>query len=162
MNVFSRTFLPAAAESGLTDATINRHLPILRQCVSGDDAVTLLARCSRPGNHRRLDFLLLLTYRRLVITSQSWPLGRLRLHLNSDLRHLHNITWTPDPDTSIVELTATAVDGVRERFQIRTPHPKQVWQLDTVFGQVFRPRATTLAVASAHRRPLAAALPAVA
>ena len=46
-------------------------------------------------------------------------LHRLRLHLNANLRHLSNVTWNPDLRQSAVEVAATAVDGVRERFRLR-------------------------------------------
>ena len=75
-------------------------------------------------------------------------LHRLRLHLNSEIGHLGNVTWNPDPRLSAVELAATAVDGVRERFWIRVGHAKQVWHLDALLSHVFKPRA---------QRPLVAA-----
>ena len=37
-------------------------------------------------------------------------------------------------------MAATAIDGIRERFLIRTSHPKQVWQLDALLNQAFRTR----------------------
>ncbi|GAA2518011.1 hypothetical protein [Pilimelia columellifera] len=150
MNVFSRTFLPAAVESGLARSTVSRHLPILRQCVAGDDAVTLLARCVRPDRRLGGEFLLLLTHRRLVVVRETWPLRRLRLHLNSDLRHLRHVSWTTDPHYSQVELAATAIDGVRERFCIRGTRAKHVWRLDTLFTEAFRPRSATDATQASH------------
>jgi hypothetical protein len=87
------------------------------------------------------EYLLLLTYRRLIVTQRSRLLQRLRLHLNTDLRHLSNVTWTPDPCLSAVELAATAIDGIRERFLIRAGHDKQVWQVDALLNHVFRSRA---------------------
>jgi hypothetical protein len=142
MDEFVRTLLPAAAKTGLTGPTVSRHLPILRNCVQAADVTVLVARCTRPersaDNH-----LLLLTTRRLVVTRQSRVLQRLRLHLNTELRHLSNVTWTPDPRACVLELAVTAVDGVRERFLIRVERPSQVWQLDALFNQVFRLRAAT-------------------
>ena len=38
MDVFSRTFLPAAAEAGVAIPTVSRHMPIFRRCVEADDA----------------------------------------------------------------------------------------------------------------------------
>jgi hypothetical protein len=140
MDVFSRTFLPAASEAGLAIPTVSRHLPVLRQCIATDDATVLVARCLRPGRPLRGEFLLALTCRRLVVTQQTRLLRRLRLHLNTELRHLHNVSWSPDPDASAVELAATAIDGVRERFWIRTGHPRQVWHIDALLGHAFRPR----------------------
>jgi hypothetical protein len=141
MDVFSRTFLPAASEAGVAIPTVSRHLPVFRRCVSPDDATALVARCLRPDRPMRGEFLLLLTYHRLVVTQESRLLHRLRLHLNTDLRHLNNVSWNPDPRLSAIELVATAIDGVRERFLIRTGHPKQVWHLDALLSHVFRPRA---------------------
>jgi hypothetical protein len=140
MDVFSRTFLPAAAEAGVAIPTVSRHLPIFRRCVEPDDATVLVTRCVRPTSPMHGEFLLLLTYRRMVVTQETRVLHRLRLHLNTELRHLSNVTWNPDPRTAAVELAATAVDGVRERFQIKVGHPKQVWHLDALLTHVFRPR----------------------
>lgn len=151
MNVFSRTFLPAARDAGLAVSTISRHLPVLRQCVNPSDAVALVTRCFRPERPQRDDFLLLLTRRRLVVTRQSWPLGRLHLHLNTELRHLRDVNWTADPRTCVVALAATAVDGVRERFASRVPHPHDLWRVDDLFTRLFRGDD-----AAAARRPLLA------
>jgi hypothetical protein len=141
MDVFSRTFLPAAAEAGVAVPTVSRHMPIFRRCVAADDAAALVARCARADRPAQGEYLMLLTYRRLVVTHESRMLHRLRLHLNTELGHLGNVTWNPDPRLSAVELAATAVDGVRERFWIRVGHPKQVWHLDALLSHVFRPRA---------------------
>ena len=48
MDVFSRTFLPAAAEAGVAIPTVSRHMPIFRRCVESDDATVLVTRCLRP------------------------------------------------------------------------------------------------------------------
>jgi hypothetical protein len=140
MDTFSRTFLPAAAEAGVALPTVSRHLPIFRRCVESDDATVLVTRCVRPTSPLEGEFLLLLTYRRLVVTQETRLLHRLRLHLNTELRHLSNVNWNPDPRLSAVEFVATAVDGVRERFSINVGHPKQVWHLDALLSHVFRPR----------------------
>jgi len=141
MDVFSRTFLPAAAEAGVAIPTLSRHMPVFRRCVAADDTTALVARCTRADRPTQGEYMLLLTYRRLVVTQESRMLHRLRLHLNTELGHLGNVTWNPDPRLSAVELAATAVDGVRERFWIRVGHPKQVWHLDALLSHVFRPRA---------------------
>ncbi|MFC6019268.1 hypothetical protein ACFP2T_24050 [Plantactinospora solaniradicis] len=146
MDVFFRTFLPAAAETGVASPTVSRHLPILRNCVDAGDPTILVTRCIRPEQSAHHSYLLLLTTRRLVVTEQSRVLHRLRLHLNTDLRHLGNVTWTPDPRELLVELAATAVDGVRERFLIRADRPSQVWELDALFSHVFRPKMTARAI----------------
>lgn len=154
MDVFSRTFLPAAAEAGVAISTVSRHMPVFRRCVEADDATVLVTRCLRPDRPMQGEFLLLLTYRRLVVTQETRVLHRLRLHLNTELRHLSNVTWNPDPRVAAVELAATAVDGIRERFWIKTTHPKQVWHLDALLGHAFRPR---VAADRAQKAPRAAA-----
>jgi hypothetical protein len=148
VDVFSRTFLPAAAEAGVAMPTVSRHMSIFRRCVAADDATALVARCLRPERPLQGEYMLLLTYKRLVVTHESRVLHRLRLHLNSEIDHLGNVTWNPDPRLSAVELAATAIDGVRERFWIRVGHSKQVWHLDALLSHVFKPRA---------QRPLVAA-----
>ncbi|GAA3746354.1 hypothetical protein ACIBP4_00245 [Micromonospora maritima] len=143
MDVFSRTFLPAAAETGLATQTVTRHMPVFRRCVGSGDATILVTRCSRPDHPVGGEYLMLLTHRRLVVTRQTRVLHRLRLHLNTELRELSNVTWSPDPRAHSLELAATAIDGVRERFLIRTHHPKQVWQLDALLNHAFRTRLRT-------------------
>jgi hypothetical protein len=140
MDVFSRTFLPAVAEAGVAIPTVSRHMSVFRRCIEPDDATVIVARCLRPDRPTRGEFLLLLTHRRLVVTQETRLMRRLRLHLNTELRHLSNVTWSPDPRMCAVELAATAVDGIRERFWIRVGHPKQVWHLDALLSHVFKPR----------------------
>ncbi|MFC8845737.1 MULTISPECIES: hypothetical protein [unclassified Micromonospora] len=142
MDVFSRTFLPAAAETGLAVQAVSRHVPVFRRCVGAGDATVLVARCGRPDRVAG-EYLLLLTHRRLVITRQSRVLHRLRLHLNAELCELSDVTWSADPRRPAVELAATAIDGVRERFVIRVQHPRQVWQLDALLHHAFRARLRT-------------------
>ncbi|WP_116067778.1 hypothetical protein [Asanoa ferruginea] len=149
MDVFSRTFLPAAAEAGVAIPTVSRHMPVFRRCVAADDTAALVARCTRADRPAQGEYLLLLTYRRLVVTHESRMLHRLRLHLNTELGHLGNVTWNPDPRLSAVELAATAVDGVRERFWIRVGHAKQVWHLDALLSHVFRPRTVRVGAGTA-------------
>ncbi|RKN46212.1 hypothetical protein [Micromonospora endolithica] len=161
MDVFSRTFLPAATEAGLAVQTATRHMPVFRRCVGSGDATILVSRCSRPDRPAAGEYLLLLTHRCLVVTQQTRVLHRLRLHLNTELRELSNVTWSPDPRLQAVELAATAIDGIRERFLIRTRHPKQVWQLDALLNHAFRTRlraprerlVASIAAASAAPRP---------
>jgi hypothetical protein len=140
VDVFSSTFLPAAAEAGVGVPTANRHLRVFRNCVAADDAAALVARCLRLDRQAQGEFMLLLTHHRLVVTQETRMLHRMRLHLNTELGHLSNVTWSLDPRISAVELAATAIDGVRERFWIRVGHPKQAWHLDALLSQVFRPR----------------------
>jgi hypothetical protein len=142
MDVFSRTFLPAAAEAGVAIPTVSRHMPIFRRCVEPDDATVLVSRCFRPDAPMAGEFMLLLTYRRLVVTQETKVFHRLRLHLNANLRHLSNVTWSSDLAHSAMEVAATAVDGVRERFRLRLGEPEAVWHFDSLLQHVFRtPRA---------------------
>jgi len=142
MDVFSRTFLPAAAEAGVAIPTVSRHMPVLRRCVEPDDTTVLVSRCYRPDTPLAGEFLLLLTYRRLVITQETRVLHRLRLHLNANLRHLSDVTWSPDVRATAIDIAATAVDGVRERFRMRLAEPDQVWHVDALLRHVFRERRT--------------------
>ena len=144
MDVFSRTFLPAAAEAGVAIPTVSRHMPIFRRCVEPDDATVLVTRCVIPEHPLAGDFLLLLTYRRLVITRETKVLHRLYLHLNANLRHLSNVSWNADLRQSAVEMAATAVDGVRERFTMRLGEPEQVWHFDALLKHVFHEQKRSL------------------
>jgi hypothetical protein len=158
MDVFSRTFLPAAAEAGVAIPTVSRHMPIFRRCVEPDDSTVLVTRCVHRDRPRSGDFLMVLTYRRLVITNETRVLHRLRLHLNANLRHLSNVSWSPDLRAASVDLAATAVDGVRERFRIKLLEPEQVWQVDSLLKHVFRERPARPAKATtAVRRATPAA-----
>jgi hypothetical protein len=143
MDVFSRTFLPAAADAGVPAPIVGRHLPVLRRCVESDDPTVLVARCVNPSASG--EFLLLLTYRRLVVTRETRILRRLRLHLNTNLRHLSDVTWGPDGSQTALEVAATAMDGVRERFRLRVDEPDRVWHFDALFKHVFHERRLSLA-----------------
>lgn len=154
MDVFSRTFLPAAAAAGVAIPTVSRHMPIFRRCVAPDDPTVLVTRCVRPTRSMRGEFLLLLTRQRMVVTHESPLMHRIHLHLNTELRHVNNVTWNPDPRMAGVELAATVVDGVRERFWIKVGHPKQVWHLDALLSRVFRPRSERAPAAAGRSGPL--------
>jgi hypothetical protein len=147
MDVFSRTFLPAAAEAGVPIPTVSRHLPILRRCVDTDDATVLVAR-ARPATQLSGDFLLLLTNRRLVVTRETRVLHRLQLHLNTNLRHLSHVTWTTDPRDAGIEMCATAVDGVRERFQLRVAGNDHAKHVDTLLRHIFSERRRNVSLAA--------------
>lgn len=137
MDVFLRTFLPAAAGAGVAAPTVNRHLPFLRNCVAASDAALLVTRCDRVGVPVGGDHLFLLTRRRLVVTQQTRLLRRLRLHLNAELRHLSSVTWSPDPRHSTIEVAVTAIDGVRERFLLRAAEQWRVRELDALLSYAF-------------------------
>jgi hypothetical protein len=141
MDVFSRSFFPTAAESELTAAVAGRHLKVLRQCVDGDDSAVLVTRCTRQSRPLAGEYLLLLTTRRLVITHESRVLRRMSLHLNANLRHLSNVTWTADLPSASVEVAATAMDGVRERFTMNAHNNDGIRHVERLFTKVFRERA---------------------
>ena len=148
MDVFSSTF-HRAADAGSALPAANRHLPIFRSCVDQDDAAVIAARCSRPGTSMGGDYFLLLTERRLVVTRESRFLHRRRLHLNACLRHLSNVSWRLDLAKPGIEIAATAVDGVRERFRLRLPDAEAVWAAEELLRQVFHgPRRETAAAAA--------------
>ena len=118
-------------------SVMSRHLPIFRRCVAADDATVLVTRCTRPDAPVPGNYLILLTRRRLVVTQQSRLLQRLSLHLNTELRHLNNVTWAPDPRLPALEFAATAVDGIRERYLIRAGRRQPVTQLDALVNHAF-------------------------
>jgi hypothetical protein len=154
MDVFSRTFLPAAAEAGVAIPTVSRHMPIIRRCIEPDDATVLVARCLRPEAPLAGEFLLLLTHRRLVVTQETRVLHRLRLHLNANLRHLTNVNWNADLAHSALEVAATAVDGVRERFRMRLADSDAVWHVDGILRNLFHhPRGATPTPQPLRRTP---------
>src|SRR5262245_30898586 len=124
-------------------ATVTRHMQVLRRCVEPDDCAVLATRCTRPDRPLGHEYLFVLTYRRLVVTQETRVLRQLRLHLNTELRHLGNVVWHPDQRLSAVEFAATAIDGVRERFLIKVANPKQVWHLDALLTHVFKPRTAS-------------------
>jgi hypothetical protein len=155
MDVFTRTFLPAAAEAGVAIPAVSRQMPIFRRCVEPDDTTVLVSRCSRPDAPLSGEFTMVLTRRRLVVIQETRVFHRLRLHLNAHLRHLSNVSWNADVARSALEITATAVDGVRERFQLRPASPEAVVHFDSLLRHVFRtPRAS----AAQPAMPRAAAL----
>ncbi|MDR6324479.1 hypothetical protein J3R03_008675 [Actinoplanes couchii] len=131
MDVFSRTFHRAAESTGSAPA-VNRHLPIFRSCVDPDDPAVLVARCVRPGAPLSGDWFLLLTRRRMVVTQDTRPLHRLRLHLNANLRKLSDVTWGLDLSRPGLELSVTAMDGVRERFRMRLGDSATVWRVEAL------------------------------
>ena len=83
------------------------------------------------------EYLLLLTTRRLVITHESVILRRMSLHLNANLWHLSNVTWTADQDRAGFVVAATAVDEVRERFWMNLGGGERVQHVESLFQRVF-------------------------
>ncbi len=124
---------------GGVPAAVARHAPILHRRIDAGQPVLLLARCARYDTPHRLDHLMLLTRERLVVTGESgWPY-RARPHLDTGVAELTHARWEPDPAGTSIEFTATAPDGVRERFLIPATGPEPLWHLDATFGYVFRP-----------------------
>ncbi|GAA4940945.1 hypothetical protein [Actinoplanes utahensis] len=143
MDVFASTFHPAAeAAAALPGA--GRHLSIFRNCVDPDDPAVLVARCVRPGSPLSGDWFLLLTQRRLVVTQETRPLHRLRLHLNANLRLLSNVTWRLDLSKPGIELAVTAMDGVRERFRMRLNDSATAWRVEELLREGFLPKPLTV------------------
>ena len=148
MDVFTRTFSVAAAEAGVAVPSISRHMSVFRSCIEPDDSTVLVTRCVRSDEPAAGEFLLLLTYRRLVVTKQSRVLHRIRVHLNTNLRHLSSVTWSPDQHDSAVEIAATAVDGVRERFRMHVGRPDRMWRFDALLRHVFVDRRRSVSLAA--------------
>jgi hypothetical protein len=138
MDVFSRTFLPASAAAGVPLLTVSRHIPTFRRCVEPGDPTILVARCLRPDRPLRGEHLLLITRRRVVVTFETRLLHRVRLHLDTPVPELTDVTWTPDPDVAAMEVAATASGGVRERFWIRLADPLRIWQVEALLIRAFR------------------------
>jgi hypothetical protein len=140
---FSRTYLPAAAEAQIPFTVINRHAHVLRHCAGDHDPVRLVAPCFRGTDNstlRRPASLLMVTQRRLVVTTQSRVLRKLRLYLNTSLHQLFDVTWNADPQRDAMQLAMTAVDGVREHFWVQMSGPQQVWRLDDALQAAFQDR----------------------
>jgi hypothetical protein len=146
MDAFARTFLPAAADAGLDMPTITRLLPAFRRCL-GTDSVLLVARCTRADRPLAGEHVLALSRHRLVVTHESRLVHKLRLHLDAPIHELSDVAWAPDGLLTSVELAATAIDGIRERFTIKVRHPELVWHLDETFGYVFEGADRSLAAA---------------
>jgi hypothetical protein len=136
MDLFARTFLPAAADAKLDLPTIKRHLPVFRRCL-GSGSVLLVTRCTRPDRPLAGDHILALSRHRLVVTHESRVVHRMRLHLDAPIHELAEVVWAPDPAANSIELAATAIDGIRERFTVKARHPQVVWYLNDTFGYVF-------------------------
>ena len=144
LDTFSRTFLPATALAKLSSTTLHRHVQVLRGCAGDRDTVSVVARCtSRASRHS----VLMLTRNRLVITTESPLLRRVSLHLNADLHQLADVTWTPEPGRTGIQLGVTAIDGVRENLWVRLPNQAEMWRLDEALKQAFRTPGGVIAAA---------------
>jgi hypothetical protein len=112
------------------------HLAVLRRGVDPDDPTVLAAR-HRGG-------FLLLTRHRLVVTRRPRLLSRLRLHLNANLRHLSNLSWSADARQQALTVNLTAVDGVREKFVLQLADADEVRRAEAVFRGVVEQRTEDL------------------
>jgi hypothetical protein len=117
MVVFARTFTAA-------------HLAVLRRGVDPGDPTVLAARHSGG--------FLLLTRHRLVVSRRTRFLHRLCLHLNANLRHLSNLSWSADARQQALTVNLTAVDGVRENFVLQLADADEVRRAEAVFRGVVR------------------------
>jgi len=139
MDRFDRTFLAAALDAALPTATVKRHLPVFRRWAEPDQTVLLLVRCALLDRELSFDHLMMLTRERMVVTSETDLLHRARPHLDTAVADLVHPRWEPDRAGTSIEFTATASDGVHERFLIAPRHQDTLWHLDATFGYVFRP-----------------------
>jgi hypothetical protein len=138
MELFARTFLPAAADAGLPMPTISRHIVIFRRCVGPANPVLAVVRCIRAERPLAGPHVLVLTPQRLVVTHESRVVHRIRLHMDAALADLSAISWTADSRRGVLDFVATSVDGVRERFWIPARHPTSVAALEATLGYLFR------------------------
>jgi hypothetical protein len=141
LDPFSRTFLPAATAAQVPQPMANRHARVLRSCAGSRDDVVLVASCVRTNRRLRRgapNSLIMITRSRLVVTSETRILRRLRLYLNADVTHLADVTWSPEPDRGALQFAATAVDGIREHFWIRLARADDVVRLDGLLRELFR------------------------
>jgi hypothetical protein len=148
MDLFARTFLPTAADAGLSMPTISRHIAIFRRCVGPNTPVLAVVRCVRADRPLAGPHLLVLSPHRLVVTHESRVVHRIRLHLDAALAELSAISWTLDSRRGALEFVATALDGARERFSIQARHPRSVAVLEATLGHVFRTAGHALAPAA--------------
>lgn len=138
LDVFSRTFLPIAAQAGIPVPVLNRHLPVFRRYVDPDEPTMLVSRCARAERPMGRRYIVLLTRSHLVVTTETRLLRRPRVYLEADVRNLEAVTWTTDLAGAAVDF-AVSTQAKRERFSIRALYPRQMWRLEAALGQVFRP-----------------------
>lgn len=151
LDTFSCTFLPATALAKLSPATVRRHVQVLRGCAGDRDAVAVVARCTTRAARNSV---LMLTRNRLVITTESPLLRRVSLHLNAELHQLADVTWTPEPGRTGIQLGVTAIDGVRENMWVRLADKSEMWRLDEALKQAFRTPWGQIAAAVSPAAPV--------
>jgi hypothetical protein len=137
LDVFSRTFLPLAAEAGVPLTTLGRHTPVLRRHTDPHEPTRLVAHCWPVDRPRAGVHLLVLTRQRLVITRDSRLRRRPRLYLEQPVADLDGVTWSVDPDNGSLELAFSTRAG-RERFRLRPPQLRQMWRVDAALATIFR------------------------
>jgi hypothetical protein len=140
LDPFSRTFLPLAAEAGVSIGALARHIRVLRRRTDPRDRTLLVARCSRLDRRCRGQHLLVLTRDRLVVTREARYLHRARLYLDQRVADLAAVTWSADPDSASVEFAVSTADR-RERFSLCSTQLGHMWRLDAVLSQIFRGHA---------------------
>ncbi|MGH3659245.1 MAG: hypothetical protein ACRDUA_21565 [Micromonosporaceae bacterium] len=136
MDDFSRTLLPAAAESGLPVTTVSRHLPILRRHLADAGPVLVAARAVLGDRPWQGEVVVATTEKQLLVTRESRFLHRVGPHVAGAVPALVNVTWSADPRSAVMELAFTVKDH-RHRFLIQAPDRHQVWRMDAMFGQIF-------------------------
>jgi hypothetical protein len=136
MDEFSRTLLPAAAESGIPLTTVSRHMPVLRRGIAETDTVLVAARAILSDRPWYGDLMLMITESRLVVTREKKLLRRIKPYVDASVPGVKNVTWKADPRQSEIELAFT-LGNTRHRFLMDVPDRHQVWRLDAVFGRLF-------------------------
>jgi hypothetical protein len=138
LDVFSRTFLPLAAQAGIPIPVLSRHMPVFRRYVDPDEPTMLVSRCARAERPMGRRYIVMLTKRHLVVTRETPLLRRPKVYLEADVSTLEGVTWTTDLAGAAVDF-AVSTAAKRERFSIRALYPRQMWRLEAALGQVFRP-----------------------
>src|SRR5262245_18936850 len=115
LDVFSRTFYPLAAQTGIPMRTLRRHLQVYRRYTRSDDSTVLVARCARAGRPEAGRYLMLLTRQQLVVTKETSFIRNPRVYLHLPVNELQAVTWSADPDGASVDLAMSTPRG-RERF----------------------------------------------
>src|SRR2546430_16454476 len=96
MDLFARTFLPAATDAGLDMPTISRHIPVFRRCL-GADSVLLVSRCTRADRPLAGEHILAMSGHRLGVPHESRLRHPLRRHPGAPPTELAEGGWPPDP-----------------------------------------------------------------
>ncbi|MEV6845359.1 hypothetical protein [Actinoplanes sp. NPDC051411] len=114
------------------------HMNLLSRCIEPTDKPVLVGRWAQG--------FLLLTRRRLVITRRSNLLHRMRLHLNTNVRHLRDVNVTVEDRGRALVVNLTAVDGIRERFQLRMNDEERARRAEELFRSVLDEQTKSFAI----------------